>query len=154
MRPFGKQAHPPRVQGKLVLALKAMVWEGQDLQQAAATAGLTTHAVRLALERPHVKAFLREQKEVFRAHASSQNIHRAVHIRDTSDNAMAVMRAITYIDDKDDEAAASGAARRAPGLIVQIVNSNVALMAHEQADEAKQLIDQQPGSQTSEQRDD
>lgn len=141
-----KNGRPPKVSGKLVVALKAIAWEGMELQEAAQAAGLTTRALRYALEKRHVIAALREQREVFRAYVSAQNIHHAKELRDSSGNAMAKLGAMKYIDSIDDQDPVQRANRAAPGVVIQIIG-NGAHMPHVRQIEAKPLITNDPHSQ-------
>jgi hypothetical protein len=110
---------PTQVKGKLVIALKEIVWHGAELAEAAKVAGLTTHAVRCALDRPHVIRFLKRQRDLFRSFVAAQNIHHARRLRDKSTNAMARLGAIRYLDGAaDEQAAASGPVR--PGVVIVI----------------------------------
>lgn len=121
--PKANRKNAPQVTGKLVIALKAIVWEGQELQQAATLAGLTTHAVRLALSRPHVIAFLKAEREVLRQYVSAQNIHHVVAMRE-SGNAMAALGAMKLIEQMGtDNAGRSIGSVGSPGLTIQIINS-------------------------------
>lgn len=140
--PVGKPKRPPRVTPELVVACKAIVWEGQELDQAASSAGLTTRALRLALQRPHVLAFLKEEREVLLAVARAQNIHHAIEVR-RGDNAMARLGAIKVIEAQTDHQPGQGVARE-PGLVIQIVTGG-AERAHMRTVEAKSLIDQESG---------
>jgi len=113
---------PLRVKGKLRIALKAIVWEGQDIADAARTAGMTGHAVRCALDRPHVLAFIRNEREVLRAYVSAQNIHHARNLRNTSDNDMAKLGAMKLIEQLGTESVArSAGSLTLPGLTIQII---------------------------------
>lgn len=141
-----KTASKPRqVTGKLAIACKAIVWEGQDLEVAAKAAGLTTRNLRLALERRHVIAFLKEQREVFRSYISAQNIHHAKDLRNKAGNAMAKLGAMKYIDNVADEPS-SASANRMPGLVVNII-SDGSHTAHIREIEAKPLIPHDDGHQ-------
>lgn len=86
---------------KLKTALDLMVWEGKLFNEAAATAGFNVHAMRKALERPHVRQYLREQKQVFRDSASAKNYHRAVEIRDQDENRTAAVQAIKLLEGEE-----------------------------------------------------
>lgn len=100
-----KTGKPPRkqIRGKLKAALDLMVF-GDDEQPvydflaAARKVGFTVQAMRKALERPHIRAYLTEQKQVFRESASAQNIRRAIEIRDQDENRTASIQAIRYLD--------------------------------------------------------
>jgi hypothetical protein len=102
--------------------MKAIVWEGQELDQAAKTANLTTFQVRQALARPHVIAWVKQEREVFRAHVSAQNIHRAKQLRDESGNAMAQLGAMKFIEQIGDEPGAGSVQQRAPGMVIVVMN--------------------------------
>ena len=96
-----------RVGKKLFHAIELIVFEGKELSEAAAEAGLTTYTLRQAFARPNVLAHLRERREVLRAAASGKNILRLCEIRDAENN-MPAVNAIKCCD---------GAARRRNVLI-------------------------------------
>lgn len=129
-----------RVTPRVIVAVKAIVWEGQELDEAARTAGLTTHALRLALQRRHVLTFMKAERDQFRAYVSAQNIHRAKQIRDQSGNAMAQLGAIKYLDSIDDEPGAVAARSRSPGVVFLVVGA-APHMPHIQHAPAKPLIE-------------
>jgi hypothetical protein len=125
-------SRPGRVTGKLKVALDLMVFgptEGDNLgcalamDDAAREAGLTTRTIRLALDRPHVRQYLNQQKQVFRASASAQNISALVKLRDKSGNAMAQLGAIKVLEQIGDEPGAGAAAARTPGMTIVIVQN-------------------------------
>jgi hypothetical protein len=100
-----KKAKPPRkqIRGKLKTALDLMVFGDSDLPvydflAAARKAGFTPQAMRKAIERPHVRQYLNEQKQVFRESASAQNIRRAIELRDQDENKTAAVHAMRYLD--------------------------------------------------------
>jgi hypothetical protein len=112
-----------RVGKKLFHAIELIVFEGKELGEAAAEAGLTTYTLRQAFARAHVLAHLRERREVFRAAASGKNILRLCQIRDAADNMPAVnaIKTLELIGDAED-----GLMRRAtdsgPGISIRIVH--------------------------------
>lgn len=118
------------IRGKLKIALDLLVYGDRDESgkpirhdhlSAARKAGFTTQAMRKALERPHVLRYLREQRQVFRAHAAAGNILRAVEIRDQDDNRTAAIQAIRYLDGIGDETAQREGQRAvSPGVVVQV----------------------------------
>lgn len=114
---------PRRVTGKLAVACKAIAWEGKELDQAAKDAGLTTRTLRLALERRHVIVYLKEQRDVFRAYVSSQNIHHAKLLRDTTGNAMAKVNVMKYIDDVAEAQQSRGFTSSSPGFVINVIGS-------------------------------
>jgi hypothetical protein len=116
-------SRPLRVTGKLAIACKRIVWEGEELDIAAKAAGLTTRTLRLALERPHVISWIRAQREVFRAHVSAQNIHRAKKMRDESDNQMAALGAMKLIEQIGDQSAPGAQQPASPGLVIVVMGN-------------------------------
>jgi hypothetical protein len=121
------QSEPKRMQirRKLKAALDGMIWDGLPFDEAARAAGFNVRAMRKALERPHVRNYLRTQKQVFRESVSSANIFRAREIRDQSENQMAAIKAIQVIEAIGDaEAARSGfTPGLQPGLTIQIIST-------------------------------
>lgn len=145
-----KNGRPPRVTGQLAVALKAIAWDGAELHEAAQAAGMKTRNLRLALEKRHVLAFLKEQREVFRSYVSAQNIRHAKELRDTSKNAMARLGAMKYIDNVADEATISAARARAPGVVIVIGDPAAAHTAHMRQIEPKPLIEHTSDSHADE----
>lgn len=123
-----RQSSPPadkpkrmEVRGKLRQSLDAMVWEGMTYDEAARSVGFTVASMRKALQRPHVLAYIRAEREVLRASASPKNIHRLIAIRDAADN-MPAVNAIKALEQIADDPTISSAVRHAPGVVIQIVN--------------------------------
>lgn len=111
-----------RVTGRVKQALDAMVYEGKRFDEAAQQAGLTVRTMRYALERPHCLTYLREQKQVFRASVSAQNIHKLAELRDTSGNAMAQLGAIKVLEQIDSDPQSQSGGIRSPGFMI-VVNA-------------------------------
>ena len=93
-----------------------------DFSDAARAVGFNVRAMRKALERPHVRAYLKAQKEVFRASASAQNISALVKLRDESGNGMVQLGAIKTLEQMTDDPAAQGTPQARPGLVIVVVN--------------------------------
>jgi hypothetical protein len=117
----GKDGKRREVRGKCKRALDRMVWEGQPWDEAAKAENYTVASMRKALERPHVRAYLQEQKQVFRASASSQNISRLVKIRDQDENRMASLGAVKLLEEGS-EIGGNDTPVRTPGISIQIIN--------------------------------
>lgn len=120
------------IRGKLKAALDLMVFgpadgddagEAMSFPDAARKVEFSVRAMRLALERPHVRAYLKAQKEVFRASASAQNISVLVKLRDEAGNGMVQLGAIKELERMDDIAASSSGPQARPGLVIVVVNS-------------------------------
>lgn len=129
-KPPTRQADKPKrlsVRGKLAIALRSIIHEGQEIPQAAKLAGITGNCIRLALAKPHVIQWMRNEREVFRAYVSAQNIHYARELRNSSDNGMVRLGAIKVIEQIGDEQHGSAAGVRSPGFVIVVNNApNVA----------------------------
>src|SRR5262249_24365778 len=65
-RPARNKTPKPRITKRVKDAIDAIVERGIAYNEVAAESGLTTRAMRLALERPHVLSYLRQQLKVLR----------------------------------------------------------------------------------------
>lgn len=119
------------INGKLKAALHLMVFgptEGDNAGialswiEAAKAADFHVQAMRKALDRPHVQAYLRAKKQVFRASASAQNISVLVKLRDTSGNGMVQLGAVKVLEQIGDEPGAGSVQQRAPGMVIVVMN--------------------------------
>lgn len=115
----------PRITARVKAAIDYMVETGNDYQKAAAQAGLTTYALRLALDKPHVLNYLHKQKHVLRAARSIRNIHRLCEIAD-ADNNMPAVNAIKALEQLSDETASKTVHAQAPGVTIVIVQQTQA----------------------------
>lgn len=123
-------AQGKEIRGPLKVALDLLIYGSLDengkisrytWQQAGSKANYSLVSMRKALERPHVLRYLREQRQVFRAHAAAGNILRAVEIRDQDDNRTAAIQAIRYLDGIGDETVQREGQRAvSPGVVVQV----------------------------------
>jgi hypothetical protein len=110
------------VSGRVKRALDLMVYGGKRFEQAAIEVGLTPRAMRMALERANCLKYLREQKQVFRASISAQNVHSLADIRDNSSNPIARVSAIKVLEQLD-IADGGGTKQQPPGFALVIVQS-------------------------------
>lgn len=70
-----KEKKEPVVTDRQREAIHAMVFEGQKRKDAAVTAGLTDEALRVALTKPQVLAYLNECQEVLRTSLRPRALH-------------------------------------------------------------------------------
>ena len=98
-----------------------MVERGLDLKAAAEHGGMSTYRFRLALEKPHVNAYYRNQCQVFRASTTARNIHRLCEIRDAEDN-MPAVNAIKALEQLGDEQTNNKQTNASPGIAIRIIN--------------------------------
>jgi hypothetical protein len=116
-----------KITGKLKTALDLMVWGNTDgipldYDDAARTANLTARSMRRALERPHVRMYLRQQRDVFRASISARVIFRLDELARQNDNrgaAVSASRAILQLDEEA-ETRPRSLHQVVPGLVLVI----------------------------------
>jgi hypothetical protein len=130
--------------GKLKTALDLMVWGDEtgapaEWDQAARNAKITVRAMRKALEKPHVRAYLREQKEVLRDALSAKTFYRLAALRDQDENKNAAVSAAKALEQIGDDPAASGDRSQSPGLVIMVVGGPVP-----SASEAPQVMRTEP----------
>jgi hypothetical protein len=116
------RSKPGAVTGKIAAAIDHMIEDGMLWDKAALHVGLTVRAMRLAMQKPHVVAFIKTKREVFRVHASSANIRKLVDLRDQTENKAAAVSAIKVLEQMGDETARGGIAGRdvSPGFVIQV----------------------------------
>lgn len=112
-----------RLSAKLTAALDAMVWDGLTFANAARTVNMNAFAMRKALERSHVQAYLRQQRQVFRESLSTRGLTRLVELSEQNDNLTAAVSATRTLMSESDQEHSAGAQRHAPGLVVQIITA-------------------------------
>jgi hypothetical protein len=152
--PAPKASKSLRPTGRLKQALDLMVFGPETgelagcalaMDAAAREVGLTTRAIRLALDKPYVRQYINAQKHVFRTSASAQNISALVRLRDNSGNAMAQLGAIKTLEQLDDEQGPGSAPQQRAGMVIVVVR-DASFPAEGNAERAKsQQIDLQPG---------
>jgi hypothetical protein len=119
-----RRSQPGRVEGKVQAACDLIVHQGIEWDQAAVKVGLTVRAMRLALKRPHVLAYLKQEKLVLLASITAQNPRRLAQLRDQNSNPAASVRAAVALDQMMEGGAGSlGRPTMAPGSTIQIVNA-------------------------------
>jgi hypothetical protein len=99
----------------------------QTLQTAAAAVGLNAYKLREALNRPHVRKWIMDEKRLQLEAINAGNPEALRRLRDTSENAMAAVGAIKTLEAMKeivDPSVRAGGTMPAPRLIVQIVHSN------------------------------
>lgn len=109
------------ITGRMKIALDSMVFEGIAWDKAGPQAGLTVRTMRLAIERPHVIRYLRQQRDVFRASVCAGNISALAKLRADSGNAMAQLGAIKVLEQMGDDAQPGAAPKQAAGMVIVVV---------------------------------
>jgi hypothetical protein len=125
--PFADNTHlarnktpKPRITVRVKRAVDAIVEQGMPYDQAARLVGLSTYALRLALGKPHVLAYLRAQLQVLRGAREPRNFHRLCEIADAQDN-MPAVQALRTLEMLGDEQTSKPNAP-SPGVVIRIVN--------------------------------
>ncbi len=121
-----------------------MVWENKADNEAAVKTGMTITAIRLALNRPHVRAYVREQREVLRTREFGRNIHTLIDVRDQKSNQMARVNAVKALEQIGDDEPTGAARNRAPGVVI-VISSDATHMPHMREIEDKPLINHEVG---------
>jgi hypothetical protein len=115
-----------RITGKLKTALNLMVWGGEDgtpldFADAARSANYRVRSMRKALEKPHVRQYLRTQRDLFRTSISARVIFRLDELSRQNTNMAAAVAASRAILQLDDEAAMRPAIQQVPGLTIVVM---------------------------------
>ncbi|WP_407976110.1 hypothetical protein ACJKIH_03030 [Brucella pseudogrignonensis] len=92
-----KEKKEPKVTPKQRIAIEAMVFEGQTRSEAAKTANLSDEAIRSALLKPQVLAYLNECQDVLRNSLRPRALHTMGELLD-SKNDSTKFKAAEYLD--------------------------------------------------------
>lgn len=131
---------PGRVTGRLKTAIDKMVWEGARRAEAAKSSSMTDHSLRSALNKPHVKAYYRQQLDVLRTSERARNIHALVDVRDQTENKMARVQAVKALEQISDDEQVNRGQQAAPGMVI-VINNGPPLIQHQARIEPKPLIE-------------
>jgi hypothetical protein len=114
----------PRIERKLRNACDHMVQSGLPWQDAARAANLHTTAMWLALQRPHVIAYIKQQRQVFRESVSSWADFRMLELAKQDDNKAAAFSATKDLRGITDQSVSISQRQSSPGLVVIIQSSH------------------------------
>jgi hypothetical protein len=126
----------PRITIRVKQAINAIVQHGMQLDQAAREAGITTRALRLAYEKPHVLAYARSQLQVSRDLRSARNHFRLCEIADAENN-MPAVQAIRALEQMSEQTNNKQTNTPTPGVVINIVAATPA--QHDAAVAAKTI---------------
>jgi hypothetical protein len=108
---------PGRVTGRLKAALDSMIWQNLTDNEAAVKFKITVQAIRMALKRPHVLRYLKEERVVLHAREFARNSHALIEVRDQTANQMARVAAVRALEQSDTNALPL-AGKAAPGFVI------------------------------------
>ena len=98
----------------------------QTLQTAALAVGMSTYKLREALNKPHVRKWVLDERRLQLDAINAGNPEALRRLRDTSENAMAAVASIKTLEALkelvDPSAVRAGTHVHSPGLVVQIIN--------------------------------
>jgi hypothetical protein len=124
MTRFSRVSKNPVVPAKVQAAWRLMQDDpAQTLQTAAAGVGLNAYKLREALNRPHVRKWVFDERRAQLDAINAGNPEALRRLRDTSENAMAAVGAIKTLEAMKeivDPSVRAGGTMPAPGLVVQI----------------------------------
>lgn len=109
-----------QVKRKLKLACDAMVWQGLPFDQAAKSVNYPIQSMRSALERAHVAAYIRHQRQVFRASLVDEATFRMRALSQQDDNRAAAVTATARLMSEVDEQVNRSTERSSPGVVIII----------------------------------
>jgi hypothetical protein len=125
---FSRVSKNPQVPVKVQAAWRLMQDDPkQTLQTAAAAVGLNAYKLREALNRPHVRRWVLDERRLQLESINAGNPEALRRLRDTSENAMAAVGAIKTLEamkELVEPSARAGTHMHSPGLIVQIINAD------------------------------
>lgn len=96
-----KQKKTLKVTPRVKAAIELMVFEAQDRPDAAEAVGLSNHALRTALTKPHVLAYLNECQEVLRTSARPRALNQVIKLMTKTTSERVQLDAAKYIDGMD-----------------------------------------------------
>lgn len=141
-----KPSRPLRVTGKLRTACDYLVHEGLHFDEAARKANLSVRAMRYALSRAHVVAYLRQQRDVLRESMCGANLWALADVRDQRDNHNARVAAVKQLEQMGETNSRAGSGvSQTPGFTIVLVsqgNITGSLTAPERDVTPKPLITQ------------
>jgi hypothetical protein len=113
-----------RIAGRLRHALDLMIWGDEtgkplDWQDAARAVNISARSMRKSLERPAVRSYLLEQKQVLRACLSAKSLSRLDELAAQRSNMNAAVNAIRAIDEGE-QAALRPPGSATPGVVIVI----------------------------------
>lgn len=130
-------------------AIELMVFDGLKRSKAAEAVGLTDHALRTALTKPHVLAFMNEQQEVLRNSLRPRALHTMGELLDEKETGTVRFKAAEYLDGQNRGQHTIGATQInvqvnntttvTPGYMVKLDRSGGAQIEHLGKTEGKAL---------------
>ena len=113
---------PRRIPKNVQLACLDMIHQGIDFVAVARANHLKPDTLRRHLSRGETLAFIRRERAAFRAALCSNNEYYLAEIRANSANAMAQTKAISLLEQIDDQAIDRPSRDVTPGITIRVLN--------------------------------
>jgi hypothetical protein len=96
----GRKAYlvPKSVKPRIRKAIEAMVWQGLDRPQAAASVNMTDNGLYRALKNPEALKYYQNECEVLRSGQRHKNLHRAIALRDQNESGKVSIDAMKFLE--------------------------------------------------------
>lgn len=118
-----KASAKKQVTGALKVACDDMIQTGKRWDQAALDAGLAVRSLRLAMQKPHVLKYLKDERALFLTTLNLANPTALAGIRDKGKNDAARVRAVATLEEMAGTIANQHPGQATvPGVVVQIIN--------------------------------
>lgn len=114
------RSEPRKVTGKLKRALDLMVWDGKPDNEAAVIVKMNVLSIRNALNKPHVRAYVRGQRDVLLTREIGRNISTLVDVRDQTANQMARVQAVKALEQLEDSPQHNSNRMQSPGFVIVV----------------------------------
>lgn len=99
-KPESDQRKKKRIGAKLDKALRAIVFEGMKIGEAAEHAGMSRQGLSVALKREHVKAYRSALHDAHRAEIHIETLHTGVHLMRKSKSDKVRLAAAIWLEEK------------------------------------------------------
>jgi hypothetical protein len=119
--PLDKRRRPRGLTRAIRTAIDAMIFDRCTRLEACEKAEITERAFYLAMEKPEVAAYWRQQTDLLRSGERAANLHALVRVRDSDKNANASVKAVQVLEQLDQEAISRPPSQFQPGLQIVIV---------------------------------
>ncbi len=113
---------PRRIPKSVQLACLDMIHQGIDFVAAAKARGLKPDTLRRHLSRGETLAYIRRERTAFRQSICAANEYFLASIRNNSQNEMARTKAISLLEQIDDQAIDRPSRDVTPGICIRVVN--------------------------------
>jgi hypothetical protein len=109
-----------------------MIWDGLSFDEAARKNNFSVQAMRKALDRANVRAYLRNGRQVFRASVGPEIDHRLMQIARQDDHKVAAVAALKTFAALEQQAPKHSSPVNTPGLIIVVEPRQAKVLINQQ----------------------